>query len=367
MEEFFYRMLMKKIIFLLTIFLCTIAFAENPKFPKNIIIMIGDGMGISQVSAAVLTNANSAFKRFPITGFSITCSADKLITDSAAGGTALACGVRTKNGAIGVDETGKSIPSIFELAKQKKRSTGVVVTSEVTNATPAAFLGHTLDRHNSELLAEQFTSLETDIVIGGGRRYFIPETSGGKRKDNVDLIAKLQEKGYIIFNNFENLKKSNSKKYYALLENEALKPAGKRAYSLSDLTKKALNDLSINENGFVLMVEGSQIDNGGHDNNQEQLVNEMNDFENALQTVLDFAETNKETLVLVTADHETGGAAITTGDIGGDNLKIDFASKSHTAAMVGVFAYGPKCEIFSGINENYLLGRKLFLLLETQE
>ncbi|MCK9425511.1 MAG: alkaline phosphatase [Ignavibacteriaceae bacterium] len=357
---------MKKIIFLLTIFLYTITFAESPKPPKNIIIMIGDGMGISQVSVSVLTNANSAFKKFPITGFSITCSADKLITDSAAGGTALACGVPTKNGAIGVDEMGKSIPSIFELAKQKNLSTGVVVTSEVTNATPAAFLGHTSNRKNYEILAEQFSLLETDIVIGGGKRYFIPESSGGKRKDNVDLLMKLQEKGYIILNDFENLKKSDSRKYYALLENEALKPATLRNYSLSDLTKKALHALSQNENGFVLMVEGSQIDNGGHDNNQELLLNELNDFENAIQTVLDFAETNKETLVLVTGDHETGGAAITAGDINSENIKIDFASKSHTATMVGVFAYGPQCEIFSGINENYHLGRKLLHLIQTR-
>lgn len=357
---------MKKIIFFLLIFLSTITFAENPNLPKNIIIMIGDGMGISQVSASVLTNANSAFRRFSITGFSITCSADKLITDSAAGATALACGERTKNGAIGVDEMGKSILSLFELAKQKKRSTGVVVTSEVTNATPAAFLGHTTDRHNDELLAKQFTSLETDIVVGGGKRYFIPETSGGKRKDNVDLLAKLHENGYAVLNDFESLTKSDSKKFYALLENEALKPAEKRDYSLSDLTKKALHSLSQNENGFVLMVEGSQIDNGGHDNNQEQLVNELTDFERAIETVLDFAETNKETLVLVTGDHETGGTAITGGEIGGENLKIDFTAKSHTAVMVGVFAYGPQCEMFSGINENYRLGKKLFHLIETQ-
>ncbi|MFA6597481.1 MAG: alkaline phosphatase [Ignavibacteriaceae bacterium] len=354
---------MKKIIFLVSIFLCSITFAGNPKLPKNIIIMIGDGMGVAQVSASILTNPNSAFKRFPVTGFSITCSADKLITDSAAGGTALACGERTKNGTIGVNKNGDSIPSVFTLAKQKKLSTGVVVTSEVTNATPAAFLGHVLDRHNDELLAEQYTSLGTDVVIGGGEQYFIPETSGGKRKDNVDLLARLRKNGYTIYNNFDDLKNSESQKYYALLEPKALKHAGERNYSLSDLTQKAIRSLSQNENGFVLMVEGSQIDNGGHENNQDILINEVNDFESAVQTVLNFAESNKETLVLVTADHETGGAAIIGGELSGEKLKIGFTTKGHSAAMVGVFAYGPQCELFAGINENYKIGRKLFKLL----
>ena len=326
--------------------------------------MIGDGMGVSQVSFSILTNPSSAFKRFPVTGFSITCSADKLITDSAAGGTALACGERTKNGSIGVDSTGKILSSIFDLALQKNLSTGIVVTSEVTNATPATFLGHTPDRHNNELLAEQYTLLETQVVIGGGRRYFVPDTSGGKRKDNVDLLVKLKEKGYLVFDNFEDLNKLVSQKYYALLEKEALKPAEKRNYSLSDLTKKALHVLSQNKKGFVLMIEGSQIDNGGHENNQERLVNEMNDFEKAMQTVLDFSEKNNETLVVVTADHETGGVAITGGEVDGKKLKIEFTTKNHSAAMVGVYATGPLSEIFSGINENYEIGLKLMKLIE---
>lgn len=353
---------MKKIT-LIIFLLGTIAFAGNPKTPKNIIIMIGDGMGVSDVSISVLTNPNSAFKRFPITGFSITCSADKLRTDSAAGGTAIACGERTNNGSIGVDKFGNSIASVFDVARQKKLSTGVVVTSEVTNATPAVFLGHTNDRRQGELLAEQYTTTLTDIIIGGGRRYFLPERFGGKRKDNVDLLAKLKEHSYDVFTDYEALVTSNSRKYYALLENEALSAAAKRRYSLSDLTKKALSDISTNECGFVLMVEGSQIDNGGHDNNQQLLLNELSDFEQAVATVLDFAEDNKETLVVVTADHETGGVSLIDGELNGSNLKVGFSTKDHTAAMVGVFAYGPGCDVFLGINENYNIGRKLLRLL----
>ena len=358
---------MKKTFFFFVLIVSTVIFAGTPKFPKNIIIMIGDGMGVSQVTISILTNSNSTFKRFPITGFSITCSADKLKTDSAAGGTALACGETTNNGSLGVDRSGKPIHSILDLAKQKKLSTGVVVTSEIVNATPAAFLGHTTNRHESELLATQFTESETDIVIGGGKKYFIPESLGGKRKDNINLWHQLETNGYKVFSSYDELHKSNDNKYYALLEPGDLKAANKRSYSLSDLTKKALNGLTKNANGFVMMVEGSQIDHGGHENLPDVLINEINDFEQAVKTALDFAESDKETLVLVTADHETGGVAITGGEVNGENLKIDFATKGHTAAMVGVFAYGPQSEIFSGINENFEIGKKLIMLLDAAD
>ena len=320
-------------------------------------------MGVPQVSLSVIKNPNSVFKEFPITGFSITCSADKLKTDSAAGGTAIACGESTNNGSIGVDKRGESIPSIFDLAKQKKLSTGIVVTCDITNATPAAFLSHTPDRRKSELIAEQIAASETDIIIGGGKQFFIPESLGGKRKDKNNLLDNLKLKGYKVFDTYNELNNSGSKKYFALFEDEDLKAAEKRYYSLATLTQKALEGLSHNEHGFVLMVEGSQIDHGGHENNQQYLINELNDFERAVKTAFDFAKLNKETLVLVTADHETGGVAITGGDVGGENIKVDFASKGHTATMVGVFAYGPQSDFFSGINENYKLGRKLFKLL----
>ncbi|MFA6978729.1 MAG: alkaline phosphatase [Ignavibacteriaceae bacterium] len=355
---------MKKIVFSFVLILSSLIFAGTPKLPKNIIIMIGDGMGVSQVSMSVLTNPNSSFKRFPITGFSITCSADKLKTDSAAGGTALACGETTNNGSIGVNKSGKPIQSILDLAKQKNLSTGVVVTSEIVNATPAAFLGHTTNRHESELLAKQISESKTDIVIGGGKQYFLPDSSGGKRKDNQNLWRQIEMNGYKVFSSYDDLINSDAQKYYALLEPYDLKAANQRDYSLSDLTKKALEGLTKNKNGFVLMVEGSQIDHGGHENLQDVLFNELNDFEKAIKTVLDFAESNKETLVLVTADHETGGAAITGGEVDGEKMEIDFASKGHTAAMVGVFSYGPQSEIFSGINENYKIGEKLLMLLE---
>lgn len=185
------------------------------------------------------------------------------------------------------------------------------MTSEIVNATPEAFLGHTTNRHESELLAKQILESKTDIVIGGGKQYFLPDSSGGKRKDDQNLWHQIEINGYEVFSSYDDLIKSDAQKYYALLEHYDLKAASQRDYSLSDLTKKALEGLTKNKNGFVLMVEGSQIDHGGHDNLPDVLRSELNDFEKAVKTALDCAAKDKETLVLVTADNETGGVAIT--------------------------------------------------------
>jgi len=354
---------MKKFFVFLSLFL-SFAIAQQKSVPSNIIIMIGDGMGVAQVSTLIVTNPNSPFKKFPVTGFSVTCSADKLITDSAAGGTAIACGVRTKNGHVGVDGDDHPVSSIFDYAKEKNYSTGVVVTSEVTNATPADFIGHVADRRDNAQLAEQFVDSPTDVVIGGGEKYFLPSKEGGKREDNNDLLLLLKQKGYEVFNSFDQLKNSSAKKYYALLADGDLPEGNERNYSLSDLSQKAIATPSKNQSGFVLMIEGSHIDEGGHRNDQAILTSEITDFESAVGYVLNFAERDGNTLVIVLADHETGGAAITGGDVDGKGLHVDFSTKSHTASMVGVYAFGPQSNLFSGINDNYVIGKKLISLVD---
>jgi alkaline phosphatase len=172
------------------------------KRPKNIIIMIGDGMGVNCVSASVISLDNDAFKRFKSIGFSETASADKLITDSAAGATAISTGYRTNNHWIAVDpETKSSLKSIFEYAEEQNLSTGVVVTSTVTNATPAAFLSHINDRNKEDVIASQYINDGVDVVIGGGLKLFIPKSQGGKSKDNIDLRSKIKSEGYEFYNN----------------------------------------------------------------------------------------------------------------------------------------------------------------------
>lgn len=354
---------MRKILFLFVFLAQIVAYPDSP---KNIIIMIGDGMGVSYVSSSVLSLKNDPFRRFTTTGFSVTCSADALITDSAAGATAIATGHRTNNHVISLHpETEEPLFTILELAEKLNKSTGVVVTSSVTHATPGGFVAHVKDRSMEVEIAKQFTDMDLEVVIGGGTKFFTPKSLGGDRLDGKNLISELEGNGYSIYKNYDKLSSDNpAGKFYALLEPHSLMAAQDRDYSLADLVKIALNNLADDENGFVLLIEGSQIDWGGHDNEQDYLISEMKDFNDAIHTVLNFAEQDGETLVIVTADHETGGAGIIGGEKDGCDIKIDFLTKGHTASMVGIFAKGVNEKEFSGVMDNYMIGRKLFKMLD---
>ncbi|GAB6283155.1 MAG: alkaline phosphatase [Ignavibacterium sp.] len=349
-------------IYFLVIF--QLVYSQN-EIPKNIIIMIGDGMGLNYISTSIIQDKNSPFRKFSFVGLSNTCSADKLITDSAAGATAISTGYKTNNKFIGVSPDEKNLTTIFDIAKKLNKSNGLVATSSITNATPACFYGKTNDRKNETLIAEQLLSSNVDIAIAGGTKFFLPKTNNGIREDNRNLISELKEKNFTVETEYNSLIKVNdNKKLVALLAEEGIPPANNRNYSLKDLTKIAIEKLNKNENGFVLMIEGSQIDWAGHANDQNYLLSEVKDFTDAINYILDFAKENNNTLVVVTADHETGAMSIIDGEKNGNNLKLNFGSKNHSAGLVGVFAYGPSAINFSGIYENSELGRKLFHLLE---
>lgn len=346
---------------LIFVYSCSVLFSQNIQKPKNIIILIGDGMGTSYVSASVLNMTNSPFRKFTSVGFSITRAANKLITESAAGATAIATGYRTNYYYVGVDTSGNQLNSIFEEAKILNLSTGLVVTSSITDATPAAFVAHVISRKEESKIAKQFLEKDIDVVIGGGAKYFHEAESSSMIVNGFDILL---SHGYDIYRNAEELltRKPNNK-FYALLEEEQLKRAKDRNYTLANLIQKALPVLSQNENGFILMVEGSQIDWAGHKNNQDYLMSELNDFCGAINVALDFAEENGNTLVVVTADHETGGMSINDGKSDGSNLTLQFTTTGHSAEMVGVFAKGPGEELFRGVYDNYIIGRNLFHLL----
>lgn len=338
-------------------------FAQNPVRPKNIIIMIGDGMGVNYVSTEVLRNPNSPFKDFSYSGFSITCSADKLITDSAAGATALLAGYRTNNGHVGTDSTGVPLKSILEYSKEKNYAAGIVVTSGLTNATPAALYANVKSRKEEFDIADQLIKSDVEVFIGGGQKFFLPIEINGIREDGINLIKELDKYGYTYYDNYQSLQNADAKsKIAAVLEIDAIPHASKRNYSLGDLTKIALKSLKQYENGFVLLVEGSQIDWAGHDNNADYAISEMDDFATSIRACLDFAKEDKNTLVLVTADHETGGMSIKKGSLAG-NFELGWTHKSHTAEMVPVFSEGPSAELFKGINDNYEIGRRLIRLV----
>lgn len=322
--------------------------AESSKV-KNIIFFIGDGMGTTQVYAGMTASSTPLYlEKFPYSGFNKTYSADNYVTDSGAGGTALATGKKTKNGMIGMDTDSAVIYSVVALASKNGMATGVLSTSAVTHATPASFVAHNVSRNNYEEIALDFVKEGPDVFMGGGL------TSFNERKDGRDLTAELRNLGYDVVYNLDDLKKSGSDKIAGLLSKEHMPRVSEgRKGVLKEMTAKAIETLSKDKDGFFLMIEGSMIDWGGHDRDKEYIITEMIDLDEAIGVAYDFAVRDGETLIVVTADHETGGMSLPGGDIKGKRVSADFIeSGNHTAVMVPVFSYGPAAERFSGIIDN---------------
>lgn len=320
--------------------------------PKNIILMVGDGMGLTQITAGLYSNGNQLnLERFPVIGLHKSYSSDNLVTDSAAGATAFSTGQKTYNGAIGVDNDSTALYTILEEAEANGLATGMVSTSTIVHATPASFIAHQAQRSYYEAIAADFLKTDIDFFIGGGKKYF------DRREDGRDLIAELKAKGYQVSNYFDKPLDRVSLNYqsnfaYLTSDSDPLTVEQGRNY-LKPASVMACNflDRRGSENGFFLMIEGAQIDWGGHSNNSQYIITEMIDFDNAIGAVLDFAAKDGNTLVIVTADHETGGYAINPGSTH-DTIIGAFTSDYHTAALIPVFAYGPGSKLFSGIYEN---------------
>ncbi len=327
--------------------------------PKNIILLIGDGMGLSQVSASLFfSETPSNFERFSVIGLIKTSSSSDLITDSASGATAFASGVKTYNGAIGVTADSLAIETIVEQISVRGISTGLISTSSITHATPACFYAHVKSRRMEEDIATYLVNSEVDFFAGGGLDFF------NKRKDGQDLSIHLKEKGFKVVTKKLPNKVSGKKQAILLAKNDMSTIVKGRGNFLPDATKLALKYLSKNENGFFLMIEGSQIDWGGHAKDSEYLISELLDFDKTIGVALDFAKQNGETLIIVTADHETGG--FTLANERGDYNKINptFSTDGHSATMVPVFAEGPGSIEFGGVYENTEIYTKMISLFK---
>ena len=328
------------------------------KKPKNVIFMIGDGMGTSQVFAGLTANGGHLFlENCKYSGFAKTQSANKYITDSAAGGTALSSGVKTYNGAIGVNADSVAVETMLEKSEKKGLSTGLVSTSSITHATPASFISHEAKRSYYEDIAADFLDTDVDVFIGGGYKHFT------QRKDGRNLVDDLKGKGYQVLQDMNEISKVKSGKLAGLTAPEHNGRLDSREDMLPVATQTAINILDDNNKGFFLMVEGSQIDWGGHQNNTIYLVEEMLDFDRAIGKALEFASNDKETLIVITADHETGGFSLVGGDMSTGMVKGAFTTGGHTAVMVPVFAYGPGAENFTGIMDNTDIAKKIMNLL----
>ena len=376
---------------------CNNNVAEKPQV-KNVIYLIGDGMGFGSVSSLLLSEDSvTGFEQAPVIGLSETCSANNYVTDSPAGGTALACGIRTKNGYLGVDPEGKPLTSILRKAQAMGKRSGIVVNTVLTEATPAAFYAGVTSRSMSFDIAKQFTESGVDVAIGAGLEPFI------KRPDSLDLTATLINKGYDVHLDWKTVLNTTSKKFVGILpmgdvhrRNESGNTtagaadgaevclAAKLAASseengdttrlseptvyLEKATAKALEVLSNdNRQGFFLMIESAIIDGYGHNNDSEGMIEEMKEFDNTLRQLVAYVNQHPETLLVVTADHETGGTGVSykSYEVGSTTpVQLSFSTKGHTGTVVPVFAYGAGAEAFAGIMKNTDLPKKMEELMK---
>lgn len=324
--------------------------------PRNVILLMGDGMGIGHVTAARIAgpgpDGKLAMDTMPYTGFVLTHPSGKLVTDSAASATALATGHKTTNGAVSVDPDGRRLKTILHLARDMGKSTGIISTKSVTDATPAAFTSQVRSRGEHAEIASQMIASGVDVVLGGGRSAFLPKTAGsGAREDGRDLLAEARDGGYDVFDSAEKMSASQSDRMIGLFAPDSMTTQPPEP-TLAEMTAKAISALSRNERGFFLMSEGAQIDSFAHGNNSEGAVRQTLLFDDAVRVALDFAAEDGRTLVLVTADHDTGGMGVLDPDAENPRYRAGWVGGGHTGNMVPLYAYGPGAERFTGTHDN---------------
>ena len=349
-------------VFLNFTFLAQKGLPENDDIPKNIILFIGDGMGVSAVTGGFIVKGNLNLEQFKTAGLLITFPYHEFLQHSEGGTTALATGFTTKAHYMALLPSGKSIKTVLEYAQEKGKSTGLVTAAAITDVTPATFVSHTKDRYNHVAIAEDITRKGVDVLFGGGLRAFIPASSKGSiRKDKKDLIAQLKKHSQVITSDEEFEELGRPKSVAGLFSLGDMPQVSERPVTkLPAMAKKAIEILSSNKNGFFLMVEGAFMDWAAHRKDSEWLIREVIDFDEAVGVGLQFAKENGETLVIVASDHETGGYTLLDGSLEEKTVKVAvFATNGHTAQMVPLFAYGPGSAILGGIHDQAFVGRSM--------
>jgi alkaline phosphatase len=369
---------MKHLIYLLTVLVlvaivpipmqgCAEKSESAPVVPdvKNIILMVGDGMGLAQISALMIAEdyAPLNMERATVGGFVKTYSANNRVTDSAAAATTYATGEKTNNSSLSITPDGTPQETILEKAEKMGFSTGLVATTEIQDATPGAFYGHNVDRGEFLDISLGLLTSGVDVVIGGGQRSLVD------RPDGRNLVEELENQGYMMVDSLAELDSVTSGDAMALYKGDIpLVVDGRDPEYLPNATAKALEILTANATqGIFLMVEGSAIDSGGHDNDAEMMLGEMRDFDTAVGVAFDYADAHPETLVIVLADHETGGLTIPSGKenflLPDSGVEFEWSTGGHTGTMVPLFAYGAHADMFGGVLNNVEVNHRMELLL----
>ncbi len=330
--------------------------ATAQEAPPRIILFIGDGTGVGAWTAARVAADALAVEQLPVAGLVDTREGRGRITDSAASATALAAGIHTYNGAISVGPDSQPVRTVLELAKSRGMAVGLVVTSSVTHATPAAFAAHVPDRGQQFEIARQMMGQGLDVMLGGGQRFFDPAV----RSDSANLLADLRRRAAVVetAEAFRGLALDTVATLVGLFARDGMPAFDTRAPTLPEMTAAALQVLDRDPDGFFLLVEGSQPDWREHDNAPLAAVAaEVLDLDRAVAVALDYCARRPETLVIVTADHETGGLAVVEDSTGA--FAARYATHDHTAALVPLFAGGPGAEGFGGMRSIDAIGRML--------
>jgi len=321
--------------------------------PKNIILLIGDGTGFNQIALSRMAIAGYDSRlyldKLPFTGISLTHSADNIVTDSAAAATAWSTGHKTNNKFLSIKPNKEVLQTLPEKLYRKGFLSGLVATSSITHATPAAFYAHVDNRYKEKEIARQLQGSSIDIALGGGKKFFDID------QENINYLYNL--------NDLPKDGPGTSKRVIGLFANDGIRRSEASPTQLA-MTSAAIEYLlsrTSNCSGFFLMSEGSQIDWAGHDNDAKKMIEEFRDFDATIKEVIKFINKNKNTLLIVTADHETGGLQILKKSK--NLIKVQWGTGSHTAGPVGVFSYGPGAENFEGTMDNTDIHNKILNLL----
>ena len=350
---------MKRILLIAFTTFATLVTAEAQEV-KNIIFLIGDGMGLASASMMQLENnyEPTIFDSADNIALQKTYSLDNRVTDSAASGTALATGFKTNNTMLGQLPDGTNPESLMELAADKGKATGLVVTTYLQHATPGAFYAHVPSRHKYATISEQLLASDIDIAIGGGMAFFKERYNNHKKATKA-----ITESGFTLVESLDA--DMSGERILALLADKEIE---NRTGYLAKATAMAIEHLDNNDNGFVLMVEGSLIDGMGHGNDAKGQQGEMRDFMEAIEVAVAYAREHTDTLVVVTADHETGGLAIISGNadfnLSEQGVEYKWATGGHSGVMVPIYLYGTGAELINGVMENADLGKRLKELIQ---
>ena len=359
-------------------------FNQSESKAKNVILLIGDGMSISQITGYRILkggpNSRIAMDKFPYTGIVLTHSHDAPITDSASSATAYSTGSKTNNRYLGMDSDKNYLENLTEKLDQHGFVSSLIATSEISHATPAAFVAHVESRWNTDEISSQIFDSNVAVLLGGGRKIFLPESLGGVRKDNRNLLEEIKSSELLVTtkNELNEFNMDQPGRVFGLFSDDHLRDIEtpdnhSKEPSLSNMLQFAIDRSAYYQGkgckGFFIMAEGSQVDWAGHVNNLDYLRREMEDLDGAVALALEHAIQSKDTLVIVTADHETGGLLLESDGIyTKDSIKFSFNTAigqgNHTGVPVPVYAYGPGAENFTGTLDNTDIYRAILASLE---